>query len=91
MPRIPIAGSAYWDGDISFIDLAHGPKGVTGQLVTMVTSLARPISLSACSAARGAHHLAPTREELAYHGRHRAMKLEAATHGHSRAALIRNS
>lgn len=35
--RIPIAGSAYWDGDNTFLDFEPGPKGAAGQLITMVT------------------------------------------------------
>lgn len=35
--RLPIAGSAYWDGDVTFLDFAPGTKGKAGQLVTMVT------------------------------------------------------
>jgi cell wall assembly regulator SMI1 len=35
--RIPIAGSPYWDGDNTYIDLFPGPKGTEGQLITFVT------------------------------------------------------
>lgn len=35
--RIPIAGTRYWDGDITFLDLEPGPQGRSGQLITMVT------------------------------------------------------
>jgi cell wall assembly regulator SMI1 len=35
--RIPIAGSPYWDGDNTYLDLVPGPRGTSGQLVTMVT------------------------------------------------------
>jgi cell wall assembly regulator SMI1 len=35
--RIPIAGTPYWDGDNTYIDLFPGPKGAEGQLVTFVT------------------------------------------------------
>jgi cell wall assembly regulator SMI1 len=35
--RIPIAGTPYWDGDNTYIDLFPGPKGADGQLITFVT------------------------------------------------------
>ncbi len=35
--RIPIAGTPYWDGDNTYVDLYPGPKGKSGQLVTFVT------------------------------------------------------
>ncbi len=31
--RIPIAGTEYWDGDNSYIDLAPGSEGTCGQLI----------------------------------------------------------
>lgn len=35
--RIPLAGYPYWDGDNTYIDFANGPKGTSGQLITMFT------------------------------------------------------
>jgi cell wall assembly regulator SMI1 len=35
--RIPIAGTPWWDGDTTFLDLDPGPAGCPGQLITMVT------------------------------------------------------
>lgn len=35
--RIPIAGSKWWDGDNTYVDLAPGSKGTSGQLITFVT------------------------------------------------------
>ncbi|MFN8414453.1 MAG: SMI1/KNR4 family protein [Anaerolineales bacterium] len=35
--RIPIAGTPYWDGDNTYLDLIPGPKGTKGQLITMVS------------------------------------------------------
>ena len=35
--RIPIAGTRYWDGDNTYIDLFPGPKGVEGQLITFTS------------------------------------------------------
>ena len=32
--RIPIAGTQWFDGDNSYLDLAPGPRGTSGQLVT---------------------------------------------------------
>lgn len=34
---IPIAGSQYWDGDTTYVDLDPGPAGAAGQLITMFT------------------------------------------------------
>ena len=36
-PRIPIAGSPYWDGDNTYVDLAPGSKGKSGQIITFTT------------------------------------------------------
>lgn len=35
--RIPIAGSRYWDGDNTFVDLDPGPAGTREQVITMTT------------------------------------------------------
>jgi cell wall assembly regulator SMI1 len=35
--RVPIAGTEYWDGDNTYVDLAPGSKGKVGQLITFVT------------------------------------------------------
>ena len=35
--RIPIAGTQWWDGDNTYVDLAPGSKGKKGQLITFVT------------------------------------------------------
>lgn len=35
--RIPIAGSTFWDGDNTYLDLVPGPKGTVGQVITMTT------------------------------------------------------
>jgi cell wall assembly regulator SMI1 len=35
--RIPIAGTPYWDGDSTFIDLDPGPEGTPGQVITMIS------------------------------------------------------
>jgi cell wall assembly regulator SMI1 len=35
--RIPIAGTPYWDGDTTYLDLDPGPAGTSGQLITLVT------------------------------------------------------
>ncbi|MBX3248127.1 MAG: SMI1/KNR4 family protein [Myxococcales bacterium] len=35
--RFPIAGSPYWDGDNTFLDLDPGPAGTRGQLLTMTS------------------------------------------------------
>jgi cell wall assembly regulator SMI1 len=32
--RIPIAGTQWWDGDNTYVDLAPGPKGSVGQLIS---------------------------------------------------------
>lgn len=34
---IPIAGSQYWDGDTTYVDLDPGPAGTAGQIITMVS------------------------------------------------------
>ena len=35
--RIPIAGSEYWDGDNTYLDLHPAPKGTDGQLITFTS------------------------------------------------------
>ena len=35
--RIPIAGAPYFDGDVTYIDLDPGPKGVCGQIITLTS------------------------------------------------------
>jgi cell wall assembly regulator SMI1 len=35
--RIPIAGTPWWDGDSTYIDLDPGPEGTPGQIITMVS------------------------------------------------------
>ena len=35
--RIPIAGSEYWDGDNTYLDLHPAPKGTSGQLITFTS------------------------------------------------------
>lgn len=35
--RIPIAGTPYWDGDTTYLDLDPGPAGTSGQLITLVS------------------------------------------------------
>ena len=35
--RIPIAGTKYWDQDKTYLDLDPGPRGVAGQVITLVT------------------------------------------------------
>lgn len=35
--RVPIAGTPYWDGDNTYLDLHPGPKGIEGQIITLVT------------------------------------------------------
>jgi cell wall assembly regulator SMI1 len=35
--RIPIAGTEWWDGDNTYIDLFPGPKGTAGQVMTFVS------------------------------------------------------
>lgn len=34
--RIPIAGTPYWDGDNTYLDMFPGPKGKVGQIITFV-------------------------------------------------------
>lgn len=34
---IPIAGTPWWDGDTTYLDLDPGPAGAVGQVITMVT------------------------------------------------------
>lgn len=35
--RIPIAGAPYFDGDVTYVDLDPGPKGVAGQIITLTS------------------------------------------------------
>lgn len=49
--RIPIAGTPYWDGDNTHIDLFPGPKGTSGQLITFVTECDRVVLGESFSAA----------------------------------------
>ncbi len=49
--RVPIAGTPYWDGDNTHIDLFPGPKGKSGQLVTFVTECDRVVLGESFSAA----------------------------------------
>jgi cell wall assembly regulator SMI1 len=35
--RIPIAGTPYWDGDNTYVDLAPASDGKSGQLITMIS------------------------------------------------------
>lgn len=49
--RIPIAGTPYWDGDNTHVDLFPGPKGKSGQLVTFVTECDRVVLGESFSAA----------------------------------------
>jgi cell wall assembly regulator SMI1 len=37
--RIPIAGTPYWDGDNTYVDLAPASDGKSGQLITMVSEI----------------------------------------------------
>ena len=49
--RVPIAGTPYWDGDNTHVDLFPGPKGTSGQLVTFVTECDRVVLGESFSAA----------------------------------------
>ena len=35
--RVPIAGTQWWDGDNTYVDLAPGSKGKVGQVISFVT------------------------------------------------------
>ncbi len=35
--RVPIAGSEHWDGDNTYVDLAPGTKGKSGQIITFTS------------------------------------------------------
>lgn len=35
--RIPIAGTPWWDGDSTYLDLDPGPEGTPGQVITMIS------------------------------------------------------
>lgn len=37
--RIPIAGSPYWDGDNTYLDLIPGPTGTAGQVLTFTSEV----------------------------------------------------
>jgi cell wall assembly regulator SMI1 len=49
--RVPIAGTPYWDGDTTHLDRFPGPKGTSGQLVTLVTECDRVVLGESFSAA----------------------------------------
>lgn len=35
--RIPVAGTPWWDGDNTYVDLVPSPRGTPGQVITFVT------------------------------------------------------
>ncbi|MBK7396206.1 MAG: hypothetical protein IPJ34_07885 [Myxococcales bacterium] len=77
--RIPIAGSRWWDGDNTYLDLHPAPKGTEGQLI-MFTSECDPRCSARASALRSRAPAGPRLGEWVFD----------AKKGHVRDAALRS-
>jgi cell wall assembly regulator SMI1 len=73
--RLPIAGSQWWDGDVTYLDMAPGPKGKVGQLVTMTSECDFAVLGESLGQALERYAAALASGDLAWHADKKALSL----------------